>query len=98
MAIRLSKNFCENLPDLLGVEAKEEAVNGTRAAIESLYSFLGVDDEETVLNDIEHDYLTVNTCMNGRTALWYLDERYNIAIYTDTAELLSPEEIEKELG
>lgn len=66
------------------------------AAIKKLYEEIGFEDVD-VLSDIEHDYLTENTCRNGRDVLWYIDEANNIAIYIDTLEFLTEEEIEKEL-
>lgn len=70
-------------------------MNSVLAAIEKIYE--EIPGEHDVLNDINHDYLTENTCRNGRNVLWYIDEANNIAIYIDTREFLTEEEIEKEL-
>lgn len=69
-------------------------MNNVLAAITKLYKEIGFED---VLNDIEHDYLTENTCRNGRDVLWYIDENHNVAIYEDTLEFLTEEEIEEQL-
>lgn len=63
-------------------------------ALKKLYEEIGF---ENVLSDIENDYLTENSCRNGRDVLWYMDENNNVAIYIDTLEFLTEEEIEKEL-
>lgn len=63
-------------------------------AIKKLYQHLGTD---SVIEDIDGDTLTENQCRNGRNVLWYLDETNNVAIYIDTLELMTEEEIEKEL-
>lgn len=70
-------------------------MNSVLAAIKKLYKELC--KEESVLNDIEHDYLTENTCRNGREVLWYFDGNNELAIYIDTLDFLTKEEIEKEL-
>ena len=50
-----------------------------------------------IIRDINNGYLTDHEARNGRPILWYMDETNNIAIYTDTLDILSNEEIEKEL-
>lgn len=63
-------------------------------ALRALYDELGI---EFTLRDVDKDYLTENTCRNGRKVLWYMDENKCVAIYIDTLEFLTDEEIEKEL-
>lgn len=63
-------------------------------ALLKLYEEINFQD---VIEDIKHAHLTENTCRNGRTVLWYMDERLSVAIYIDTLEFLSEEEIEEEL-
>lgn len=53
--------------------------------------------DSNILDDIEQGYLTDNTARSGREVLWYVDEGNNIAMYIDTLEFMSDEEIEKEL-
>ena len=64
-------------------------------AIKKNYEKLG--GQCDILNDIEHDYITENTCRNGRDVIWYADESNNIVIYIDTLDFLDDEEMEKEL-
>lgn len=52
---------------------------------------------EMVFNDMEHDYLSECIARNGREVLWYMDESNSVAIYKDTLEELTEEEIEEEL-
>lgn len=66
----------------------------TLAALRRLYERIGYTD---VLTDIANDHVTENTCRNGRTVLWYMDESRSQAIYTDGLEFLTEEEIESEL-
>ncbi len=68
----------------------------TLGALVKLYEKIGF-DEPDVIKDINEDYLSECTARNKRTVLWYLDEAKSIAIYTDTAEFLSKEEIEEQL-
>lgn len=63
-------------------------------AIKKLYNRVNSHD---VIEDIASDRLTENTCRNGRTVLWYMDENEDVAIYTDTLDFLTPEEVENEL-
>lgn len=68
--------------------------NKTLMALEKLYKKLNM---EHVLDDIRHDYLSECVCRNGREALWYMDESINVAIYTDTLEFLTLDEIDNQL-
>lgn len=67
-------------------------------AIKKLYYFRDFikfsDEYERVLNDLKHDYLTLNE-INNKLALWYMYESINEAIYLDTLEILKAEEIQK---
>ena len=67
----------------------------TLGAITKLYK--GINSED-ILADIESNRLTEQTCRNGRTALWYINEGTEAAIYTDTLELLTEEEINEQLA
>lgn len=69
---------------------------GVLAALKKLYDEIGF-DEPHIYDDIENDYVTENKCRNGREVLWYTDESHNIAIYIDTLEFLSEEEIDEQL-
>lgn len=70
-------------------------MNSVLVAITKLYEELS--GEHNVIEDINNDYLTENTCRNGREVLWYMDNDTCKAIYIDTLDFLSEEEIEKEL-
>lgn len=63
-------------------------------AIEKLYESIGMEFHH---EDYDRDFLTVNVCRNGREVYYYMDERISKAIYIDSLELLTDEEIEKEL-
>ena len=64
-------------------------------AIKKLYEEIGL--TMNVERDIDKDYLSEMTARNGRKVWWYVDENHNVAIYDDTAEFLTEEEIETEL-
>lgn len=68
----------------------------TLKAIIKLYDYLGL-NENSILDDIKNDFLTENDCRNGRSVIWYNDGSHEMAIYIDTLDILSDEEIEKEL-
>ncbi len=65
-------------------------------AEQKIYEILGFNKPD-INNDRKYDYLTENVARNGREVLWYMDESHNLAIYVDTLEQLTDEEIEKEL-
>lgn len=69
-------------------------MNNTLGAIKKLYQGINSTD---VLADIANDRLTENICVNGRYVIWYISEKEEAAIYTDTLEFLTEEEIQKEL-
>ncbi len=71
-------------------------MSNTLGAIKKVYELIGFETPEIIF-DIRDDYLTEHEARNGRNVIWYLDETYNVAVYTDTLEVLSDEEIEKEL-
>lgn len=63
-------------------------------AMVALYEELGYGDY--ILGDIRCDYLSENIGRSGRLVLWYNDNNSEAAIYVDTLEFLSEEEIEEE--
>lgn len=67
-------------------------------ALYKLYGTLGLIGEADVFSDYFNGYLSEHTARNGRPVLWYMDERNNEAIYTDTLEFLTDDEIEQELA
>lgn len=71
-------------------------------AIEALYEELCSLEEirlgrANLFEDYAAERLAEHKARNGRPVLWYIDERHNIAVYVDTAELLTDEEIEDQL-
>lgn len=75
----------------------EKGENMKEKALRRLYDALGIDSPDYE-EDQAHDYLTENEARNGRGVLWYMDENHNAAIYMDTLELLTAEEIEEQLA
>lgn len=65
-------------------------------AIRKLYSKMDM-DEDLIQDNMENDLLSECTARNGRTVWWYLDNANCGAIYEDTLEFLTMEEIENEL-
>ena len=65
-------------------------------ALKKLYEKLELNNPD-ILSDYDNDYLSEHTARNGSNVLWYLDEGHEAAIYVDSCELLTHEEIETEL-
>lgn len=63
-------------------------------AISKLY---GAEVSADILDDIRCNLLAEHTARSGRDVLWFMDENVSEAIYIDTLEFLTEEEIEKEL-
>lgn len=57
----------------------------------------GRPDLTQMIEDQRCDRLTENTTRSGRDVVWYLDENHNVCVYIDTLEVLTDEEIEREL-
>ena len=68
-------------------------------AIEEAMYYAGINfDEEYMQRLIELDEASINTARNGRDVAWLLSsERHMAAVYVDTLERLTEEEIEKVL-
>lgn len=62
-------------------------------AIVKLYNRL-----DGIVFDSKDNHFMDVTARNGRDVFWYRDEMYNEAVYVDTLEVLSEEEIERELA
>ena len=65
-------------------------------AINKVYNLLGIEDPD-IVNDFENYYITEHETPDGRAVIWYLDDSQECAVYVDTLEELSKEEILKEL-
>lgn len=76
---------------------KREVEIMNKKAIEELYNELGFENADSFAEDYKNDIVTENTCRNGRKVIWYIDSVKCAAIYEDTLEFLTEEEIEKEL-
>ena len=68
-------------------------------ALAKLYERLPKGYAGAVIEEINANFssLTENTARNGREVLWFMDTLHCEAIYIDTLEFLTEEEIEKEL-
>lgn len=78
--------------------------NDYDAAIKAIAVALQLKDDDAkekydyILEWENENTLTQNTARNGRPVMWYLDgDGYEAAVYIDTLETLTQEEIEKEL-
>lgn len=61
--------------------------------------YLGFDtDDETLQNNLEHGFLTINEGRNGKKYAWYFDESKEFCVDVETLKPLTPEEIEKYLS
>lgn len=77
----------------------EKEMNVVKKALEYInYSDVANDPDE-IKRWIDDDSITINTCRNGRDVVWiYASESNSVAMYIDTEEVLTDEEIEKELA
>ena len=67
-------------------------------AIRKLLDIAGIEsDIETMQRFVKDDSLTINTARNGRDVVWLLTENQNIAVYVDSLQQFTEEEIEREL-
>ena len=65
-------------------------------AIRKLYSKMNM-DENSIQDDMKNNYLSECIARNGKKVWWYLDNERCGAIYEDTLEMLTEEEVENEL-
>lgn len=75
-------------------DQEKEAI---KQAINELGYFDVAENEETLCEWYENGTASINTARNGRTVAWVLLESAEKAIYVDTLEELTEEEIESEL-
>nr|DAU08876.1 MAG TPA: Flagellar M-ring protein, Flagellar motor motor, MS-ring, C-ring, MOTOR.3A [Caudoviricetes sp.] len=68
-----------------------------KQAINELGYFDVAENEETLCKWYEDGTASINIARNGRTVAWVLLESAEKAIYVDTLEKLTEEEIESEL-
>ena len=72
------------------------------SVIKKALDYIGYSDVANDPNEIERwtddDSITVNTCRNGRRVVWIsASENNSVVMYIDTEEVLTDEEVEKEL-
>ena len=77
---------------------KKRITEKEKEAMVKLLDIAGIEsDIETMKRFVKDDSLTINTARNGRDVAWMLTENQNIAVYVDSLQELSEEEIEREL-
>ena len=67
-----------------------------KEALELLGYYDASENEDNIQEWIDDDTISVCTCRSGRTAVWIITESHDSAVYIDTLEPLSQEEITKE--
>ena len=75
----------------------EQEKKAIKQAINELGYFDVAENEETLCKWYEDGTASINIARNGRTVAWVLLECAEKAIYVDTLEELTEEEIESEL-
>lgn len=54
-----------------------------------LYNYLCYrDTKKDIMNDLEHDYLTINDGFDGKTYIWYADEINDVAIRVEDGRII----------
>ena len=65
----------------------------TKAVIIKLYNHVGIPTEEdSIIEDEENSYLTLNVGRDGKDYFWYVDENHSVAINIETKEIIDEEE------
>lgn len=83
---------------LAGGEAlSQKEVEAIKEALYNIYYDSVADDEEQTQAWIDDDSITIHKCRNGRDAVWIVTESDEVAVYIDTLDTLSQEEIEEQL-
>lgn len=80
-------------------EGREVTEQEEKAIWEAIFPH-STDDmsDSDIQYDIDHDVISLSTCRNGRDVVWaQISDTKTRAVYVDTLEELSNEEIEKEL-
>lgn len=57
--------------------------------VKKLYDYLwyGVTKKD-IMDDLEHDYLTINDGFDGKTYIWYTDEINDVAIRVEDGKIV----------
>lgn len=78
------------------VELSEQERKAVKEALEYI-GYLDVAKSPEMLQEwLDDETISVCTCRSGRTAVWIITESHESAVYIDTLEPLSQEEITKE--
>jgi hypothetical protein len=80
-------------------EGREVTEQEEKAIWEAIFPH-STDDmsDSDIQYEIDHDVISLSTCRNGRDVVWaQISDTKTRAVYVDTLEELSNEEIEKEL-
>ena len=67
-----------------------------KEALELLGYYDVSENEDSVQEWLDDDTISICTCRSGRGAVWIITESHESAVYIDTLEPLSQEEITKE--
>ena len=74
---------------------KVEEFKKYESVIKYLYDEISYSyDKEDILEDIKHDYLTLNIGRDNETYIWYMDENKSIAINVKNKKILTNAEVE----
>jgi hypothetical protein len=65
-------------------------------AVKKIQEYLNMTDQQAQDN-YDNDYLSINIAKNGKEYAWYIDEKENVAVEIDTLELITNENILKNL-
>lgn len=78
------------------VELSEQERKAVKEALEYI-GYLDVAESPEMLQEwLDDETISIYTCRSGRTAVWIITESHESAVYIDTLESLSQEEITKE--
>lgn len=78
------------------VELSEQERKAVKEALEYI-GYLDVAKSPEMLQEwLDDETISICTCRSGRTAVWIITESHESAVYIDTLESLSQEEITKE--
>lgn len=77
------------------VELSEQERKAVKEALEYI-GYLDVAKSPEMLQEwLDDETISICTCRSGRTAVWIITESHESAVYIDTLESLSQEEITK---
>lgn len=85
--------------NLIWIDGRKMTEQEEKAMWEALFPHSADDmSESDIQYEIDHDVISLSTCRNGRDVVWVqTNDTAFAAVYVDTLEELSNEEIEKEL-